>query len=176
MGTEKINRIVNKVRQDAKLSVGEKLLVCMNRSCDSMLEDAYLLTAEGAVRDVFWTTSMSGDQADEASIQLVEDGPDVVVFHESRPSSRDGHPNGIRIHHEELDFPCVVFFNSGKECLTVDGEWVEPGEYTTVQEVDINSPEAQKVLREWLRSPEVQKSVEKVRREYEEKKKREEDV
>ena len=74
-----------------------------------------------------------------------------MAFHESRPSSRDGRPNGIRVHHENLDFPCVVFCNSGKERLTVDGKWVEPGEYTSVQEVDPNSPEGQKVLQEYLK-------------------------
>lgn len=166
--------MIDRIQQDSKLKSGEKLIVCLNRSCNSMLEDACLLTAEGKVQDAFWTTDSSGVQADEASIQLVEGGPDVVVFHESRPSSRDGRSNGIRVHHDELDFPVVIFINVGEEKLTLDGEWVEPGEYTAVQEVDINSPEAQKAMKEFMSSPEVREGIEEARRAYEEKKKREE--
>lgn len=166
--------MIDRIRQDSKLKSGEKLIICLNRSCGSMVEDACLLTTEGKVQNVFWTTDSSGVQADEASIQLVKGGPDIVVFHESRPSSRDGRPNGIRVHHDELDFPCVVFCNSGKERLTVDGEWVEPGEYTAVQEVDINSPEVRKAMKEFMNSPEVREGIEEARRAYKEKKKREE--
>lgn len=165
MNTKNINRMIDKIRQDAKLKTGEKLIVCLNRSCDSMLEEACLLTADGKIQDAFWTKCSGGGQADEASIQLVEDGPDVVAFHESRPSSRDGRPNGIRIHREDLDFPCVVFYNNGSERLTVDGDWVEPGEYTSVQEVDINSPEARKALEEFIHSPELRDEIEETRRE-----------
>lgn len=150
--------MIDRIQQDSKLKSGEKLIVCLNRSCDSMLEDACLLGADGTIRDAFWTVNTCGDQADEAAIQLVEGGPDVVVFHESRPSSRDGRPNGVRVHHDELDFPVVVFFNVGEERLTLDGEWVESGEYTAVQEVDINSPEAQKAMKDFMNSPEVKKT------------------
>lgn len=161
--------MIDRIQQDSKLKSGEKLIICLNRSCASMLEDACLLTADGKIRDAFWTTDTGGVQADEAAVRLVEDGDDVLVFHESRPSSRDGRPNGIRVHHDELDFPCVVFCNSGKERLTVDGEWVNPGEYTSVQEVDLNSPEARKAMEEFIRSPEVLKGVEEARRAYAEK-------
>lgn len=145
MDTKKMKEITNEVRQDTRLGTGEKLLICLDRSCDSILKDAWLLTTDGEIQDTFWETSMCVDQADEAVIRLVEDGADVVVFHESRPSSRDGYPNGIRVHYEDLDFPCVVFYNSGSERLTVDGEWVEPGEYLSVQEVNINDKRLQRM-------------------------------
>lgn len=152
MNVKNIDGIVDEIQQDPNLKTGDKLIICLDRSYDSMLEDACLLTADGKIQDAFWTTYSSGDQADEAAVRLVEDGDNLVAFHESRPSSRDGRPNGIRVHHEDLDFPCVVFYNSGKERLTVDGEWVEPREYTSVQEVDPHSPEGQKVLQEYLKS------------------------
>ncbi len=176
MNFNNISGMIDRIQRDSKLKSGEKLIVCLNRSCDSMLEDACLLTADGKIQDVFLNTESSGgDQADEAAVRLVEDGDDLVVFHESRPSSRDGRPNGIRVHHEELDFPCVVFCNSGSERLTVNGEWLEPGKYTAVQEADINSPEVRKAMKEFMSSSEVQEEIEEVRREYEEKKKREEE-
>lgn len=171
METKKINRIVNEVRQDTELGVGEKLIICLNRVYDSMLEDAWLLTAEGAVRDAFWETSSDALQADEAAVQLVEDGPDIVTFHESWPSSRDGRPNGIRVHHDDLYFPCVVFYNSGDERLTVDGEWVEPGEYVSIQEVAPNSPEARKALEDLIHSQTFEE-YRTLRREADEKRRR----
>lgn len=174
MNLKNISGVIDRIQQDSKLKSSEKLIICLNRSCASMLEDVSLLTADGKIRDAFWTTCVGGDQADEAAVQLVENGPDVVAFHESRPSSRDGRPNGIRVHDEDLDFPCVVFYNSGKERLTVDGQWVEPGEYTSVQEVDINSPEVRGAMEEFMNSPEVREGIEEARRAYEEKKKREE--
>lgn len=164
MKHENMDSAVSRIQGDPQLGSVDKIVIFANRDCDSMLEDACLVTGEGAIRDVFWTTSMSGEQADEAAVQLVEGGPDVVAFHESRPSSRDGRPNGIRVHHEDLGFPCVVC-NSGKARLTVDGQWVEPGEYTSVQGVDSNNPEAQKALEEFIRSPEVHEEIEEVRRE-----------
>lgn len=166
MNANNIGHIINSIQQDPKLRHGEKLIICLNRSCGSMLEDACLLTASGKIQDAFWTAYSGDDQADEAVVRLVEDGDDLVTFHESRPSSRDGRPNGIRVHHEELDFPCVVFYNNGGERLTVDGKWVEPGEYTSVQEMDPNSPEAQRVLDEFIRSPEVLEGIEEARRSY----------
>ena len=168
MNHKEIMEIVDRIRQDSSLNQGNKILACLNRGCGSMLEGAYLIT-EGDVQEVFWETSCDGIQADEAVIRMSEDGDDLVAFHESRPSSRDHRPNGIRVHHEELDFPCVVFYNSGEERLTVDGEWLAPGEYITVQEVDLSSPEAQKFLEEYLKSPEVMEGFEEVRRAYAEK-------
>ena len=162
MNAKNINRTINGIQQDSKLKSSEKLIICLNRSCDSMLEYACLLTANGKIQDAFWTTCRGGDQADEAVVQIVEGGEDLAAFHESRPSSRDGRPNGIRVHHEELDFPCVVFCNSGKERLTVDGEWVEPGEYVSVQETDPNSPEVRKAMEEFILSPEVWGEIKEV--------------
>lgn len=170
MNANDIKRITDKIQRDAELGSGEKIVICLDRTRDSMLEDAYLLTTGGCIQEVFWETSCDGIQADEAVIRMSEDGDDLVAFHESRRSSRNHRPNGIRVHHEELDFPCVVFYNSGEEQLTVDGEWLAPGEYTTVQEVDLNSPEARKFLEEYLKSPEVMAGFEEVRRSYAEKK------
>lgn len=170
MNANDIKRITDKIQRDAELGPGEKIVIFLDRTRGSMLEDACLLTTEGDVQDVYWETFCDGIQADEAVIRMSEDGDDLVAFHESRPSSRDHRPNGIRVHHEELDFSCVVFYNSGEEQLTVDGEWLAPGEYTTVQEVDLNSPEARKFLEEYLKSPEVMAGFEEVRRSYAEKK------
>lgn len=169
MNLERIKGIADVIRQDSALKTGAKLIICLNRSCDSTLEDACLLTADGKIQDALWTCRSGDDQADEAAVWLVEDEKDLVAFHESRPSSRDGRPNGIRVHYEALNFPCVVFYNSGKERLTVDGKWVEPGEYMSVLEEDINSPKVQKALYEYLCRPDVQEEVESVRQEYDEK-------
>lgn len=176
MNVKDIKRITDKIQRDAGLGSGEKIVICLDRKRESMLADACLLTAEGGIREVFWETSSDGIQADEAVIRMSEGGADLVAFHESRSNSRDYRPNGIRVHHEALDFPCVVFYNSGEEQLTVDGEWLAPGKYTTVQEVDTDSPEVQKFLNEYLKSPEVVAGVEEARRLYEEKKGRGEQV
>lgn len=168
MNYKQIMGIVDRIRQDSSLNQGDKILACLNRGCDSMLEGAYLITASG-VQDVYWETSSDGIQADEAVIRMSKDRTNLVSFHESRPSSRDHRPNGIRVHREELDFPCVVFCNGGVERVTVDGEWLAPGEYVSIQEADLNDPEVQKFLDEYIRSPEVTAGVEEARRAYAEK-------
>ena len=168
MNHKEIMEIVDRIRQDSSLNQGNKILACLNRGCGSMLEGAYLIT-EGDVQDVYWETSCDGIHADEAVIRMSEDGADLVAFHESRPSSKDHCPNGIRVHHEELDFPCVVLYNSGAERLTVDGKWLAPGEYTAIQEADAASPEVQKFLNEYIRSPKVMEGIEEARRAYAEK-------
>lgn len=160
MITKNIDRMLSEIQRDPALGAGEKLAVCLNRSCDSMLEDAFLLTPEGEVRDAFWAVSMNGCQPDEASITLTENGAGVAAFRESQPSSRDGRPGGIQVCHDELYFPCVVFCNSGRESLTVDGQWIEPGEYVSVQETDPNRPEARWGLGASIRSSEAQTDAE----------------
>lgn len=165
----KLQKIVDCIKKDSNLTPGGKIIACLNRQCGSMLEGACLLTAEGGIQEVFWETSSDGVQADEAVIRMSEDGADLVAFHGSRPSSKDHCPNGIRVHHEELDFPCVVLYNSGAERLTVDGEWLAPGEYTAIQEADAASPEVQKFLNEYIRSPKVMEGIEGARRAYAEK-------
>lgn len=169
MNVKDIKRIADKIQRDAELGFGEKILICVDRKQESMLNDACLLIAEGGIREVFWETSSDGIQADEAVIRMSEDGADLVAFHESRPSSKDHRPNGIRVHHEELDFPCIVFYNSGAERLTVDGKWLAPGEYTAIQEADANSPEVRKFLDQYIKSPEVMEGIEEARRAYAEK-------
>lgn len=169
MDAKNIKRIADMLQQDPELKSGEKIIVCLDRKWDSMLAGACLLTAGDSFHEIFCKTSSDDGRADEAVIRMSECGDDLVAFHETRPSSRDYRPNGIRVHHEELNFPCVVFYNSGEEPLTVDGEWLTPGEYTAIQEVDINSPEAQKALEEYLKSPEVLNGFEKMRRQMREK-------
>ena len=162
----KTAKIIREIQRAHKPGGEGMLIVCLNRDCDSMLEDAYLLSAEGRLQQVYYATSIDGDRADEAVIRLTEDGGDLVSFHETRPSSKDRRPNGIRVLHEELDFPCAAFCNTGEERLTVDGEWVEPGGYVVVQEKDINDPEVQKALAAFIASPEVQADIMEVQREY----------
>lgn len=168
MNDKEMKEIVDRIRKDPSLNQGDKILACLNRGCDSMLEAAYLIT-EGGVQDICWETFIDGDRADEAVIHMSEGGADLVAFHESRPSSKDHRPNGIRVHREELDFPCVVFCNNGSERVTVDGEWLAPGEYVSIQEADPGDPEVQKFLDEYIRSPEVMAGVEEARRAYAEK-------
>lgn len=169
MNAKDFKRIAEKIQQDPELSSGEKLIACLDRSQESMLAGACLLTAGDGIQEIFYETSSDGGRADEAVIRMSEEGDDLTAFHETRPSSRDHRPNGIRVHHEELNFPCVVFYNSGEEPLTADGKWLAPGEYTAVQEVDINSPEAQTALDEYLRSPEVLNGFGELRRQTREK-------
>lgn len=171
MNAKDLKRITDQIQRDAELGLGEKIVICLNRTQEAMLEDACLLIAGGGAQEIFWETFSDGDRADEAVIRMSEDGDALVAFHESRPSSRDHRPNGIRVHHEELDFPCIVFCNSGEEPLTVDGKWLAPGEYTAVQEVDVNSPEVQKFFEAYIKSPEVIKGIEEARRSYAEKRK-----
>lgn len=143
-------KIIRAIQQDANLIPGAKIIVRLNRNCPSMLEDAFLLDAGGRLQNAFWTAEPGIDQADEAAIRLSEDGDDLVTFHETRPSSKDHRPNGIRVGRGELDFPCVVFFNGGNEPLTVDGDWIAPGGWTFIQERDINDPEVQAALADFL--------------------------
>lgn len=164
-----IKRIMDKIRRDPDLGPGDRIIACLDRTRDSMLAGACLLSAGGGVEEIFCETYSDGDRADEAMIRMSEDGDGLVAFHETRPSSKDHRPNGIRVHHEDLNFPCVLFYNSGAEPLTVDGEWLAPGEYTVVQEVDVNSPEVQKFLEEYLKSPEVMEGIEEARRQMREK-------
>lgn len=71
MNFNNISGMINRIQRDAKIKSSEKLIVCLNRSCDSMLEDACLLTASGKIQDVFLITESSGgDQADEAAVRL----------------------------------------------------------------------------------------------------------
>ena len=170
MNAKDFKRIAEKIQQDPELSSGEKLIACLDRSQESMLAGACLLTAGDGIQEIFYETSSDGGRADEAVIRMSEEGDDLTAFHETRPSSRDHRPNGIRVHHEELNFPCVVFRNSGEEPLTVDGKWLAPGEYTAVQEVDVNSPEVQKFFEAYIKSPEVMEGIEEARRSYAEKK------
>lgn len=94
---------------------------------------------------------------------MSEDGYDLVTFHEARPNSRDHRPNGVRFRHAELEFSCIVY-NSGQEHMTVDGEWVSPGSYIVIKNVDVNAPEVRKALEEFVRSSEVMKGIEEARR------------
>lgn len=170
-----ITKIITDIRRDPELQGQDKMiLVCLNRACDSMLEDAFFLPAEGELPQRMYQEINYGDgtMADEAVIRMSEDAVDLVTFHETRPNSRDHRPNGVRFHHEEIDFPCIIAYNSGRERMTVDGEWVSPGSYITILDVDINSPEAQKFLEKFIRSPEVMKGIEEVRRDMMDRKKR----
>ncbi len=161
-----IKKMTGAIQSDPELMSREKIVVCLDRGYDSMLAGAFLWTAGDGLREIFYETTSDGDRADEAVVRMSEDGIDLVAFHETRPSSRDRRPNGIRVHHEDLNFPCAVFYNSGEEPLTVDGEWLAPGEYTTIQELDPDSPELQSFWAEYLKSPEVLKGVEEARRRH----------
>ena len=162
-----ITKIITDIRQDPELQVQDELiLVCLNRTCDAMLEDAFFLPAKGEPPQQMCQEIYYGDgtMADEAVLRMSEGTDDLVAFHETRPNSRDHRPNGVRFHHEEMNFPCIVFYNSGLERITVDGEWVSPGSYIVIQDVDTDAPEVQKALEEFIRSPEVMKGIEEVRR------------
>lgn len=165
----KIKRIVGDIQRDPELRSGDKVLICLNKECPSMLEDAFLLSAEGELQRIIAESNDNDDQADDAVIRLSEDGEDLVAFHETRPNSRNHCPNGIRVHHEERNFPCVVFCNVGKESLTVDGGWVSPGSYTWYQDVDSNDPGLQKAWDAYLNSAEVQEGIREAQEMFEEK-------
>lgn len=156
-------RVLKEIQEDIALKNGEIIIVEVDRECDSMLRGAYRLTADSTVEQVAWETVSSVDEADSAKISLSEGGEAVVAFHLTRPSNRDHRPNGIRLHHEELGVPCVVFVNSGKEALTLDGEWLEPGKYVTVRERDMDDPDVQAFFRrEFLQRPDVQAEIREV--------------
>lgn len=159
-------RVLNEIQEDIALKNGEIIIVEVDRECDSMLKDAHLLTADGAIQQVQWATFNSVDQADSAEISLSEGSDAVVSFHLTRPSDRDHRPNGIRLHHEELGVPCVVFVNSGKEALTLDGKWLEPGKYVAVCERNMDDPDVQTFFwQNFLQRPDVQKEIHKVQQE-----------
>lgn len=165
MVNQKIKKIVHEIETDPKLKVmGNLVIVGLNQACESKLEDAWLCSADGVLSPLPWATYSTDDQANSAEVMLSDGGDAVVTFHESRPNSRDHRPNGIRIHHEELEVPYVVFANVGEERLTVDGEWVEPGAWMTVRERSIDDSEVQDALWNFLQSPEVQKEIEAARR------------
>ncbi|MBD5083781.1 MAG: hypothetical protein HDT33_01610 [Clostridiales bacterium] len=164
-----IEKIINKIQQDPEFKSVDKVVICLNKECPSMLEDAFLLSAEGELQRIIAESCINDDQADEAVIRSSESGDDLVTFHETRTSSYNYRPNGIRVHDEDIHFPCVVFWNSGKERLTVEGEWVSPGDYTAIQQMDINSPEAQEALKAHLNSPEVQEGIREAQEMFEEK-------
>lgn len=158
-------RVLQEIQKTTALKDGEIILVEMDRECDSMLKDAYHLTADGAVEQVLWETFSSVDAADCAKIFPSEGGDAVVAFHLTRPSNRDHRPNGIRLHHEELGVPCVVFVNSGKEALTFDGEWLEPGEYFSVCDRNMDDPDVQAFFwQDFLQRPDVQAEIREVQR------------
>lgn len=172
MEAKKIEKLASTIQQDPQLRSGEKLIVCLDRECLSMLEDAYLLSAEGTLQQAVCASSISADPdlADDAEIQSPEDGSLLVAFHETRPNSKTHCPNGIRVNWDSLDFPCVVFYNAGSERLTVEGEWIAPGEYHSIQDVDNQSPEGQAALLKYMSSPEVQEGIAEAQRMFEEKK------
>ena len=159
-------RVLKEIRENVALKTDEIIIVKVDRECDSMLKDAYCLTADGAVEQVPWETFSGVDQAESAEISLSESGDAVVAFHLTRPSDRDHRPNGIRLHCDELGVPCVVFVNCGNEALTLDGEWIEPGKYVTVCEQDMNDPDVQASFRqEFLWHPDVQTGIREVQQE-----------
>ena len=159
-------RVLNEIQKDMALKNGEIIIVEVDRECDSMLKNAYHLTTDGAVEQLPWETFSSVDEADCAKIFLSEGGDAVVAFHLTRPSNRDHRPNGIRFHHDELGVPGVVFVNSGKEALTLDGEWLEPGKYVAVCERDMNDPDVQAFFwQDFLQRPDVQREIYKVQQE-----------
>ncbi len=148
-----LEKTIADIRRNPKLKDGDKLIVCVNPACISMLEDAYLLPAAGSLRDAFWTIG-EDDGSESAAIRLSEDGDDLVLFHLTR--------TGLGITVAEADFPCVVFVNTGHEFLTVDGRRVGSGAYHFIQEAALSDPEVQEALGALCRR--VSEEIEEARR------------
>lgn len=177
MNLKNIDRIVGRIQQDFKVKSGKKLIICLNRSCDSMLEDAFLLTADGTLHNVPYEVNTCGPKADEAVIRMPEGEDDLVAFHETRLNSETHRINGITVHRDpdKMKIPCAIFVNVGAERLTVEGEWVKPGSYKAVYpepKLNLDDPEVQKAMKEFMSSPEVQEEIEEVRREVAKKRRR----
>lgn len=169
-----LQKIADSIRKNINLNPGKKLpIVCANRDYDAMLEDAFLLTAEGGVEKVVWTTSIGGELADGAVIRLTEDGDVLLALHESRPNSKNNRPNGIRVY--KMGVPVAVVYNSGSERLTVEGKWIEPGCYEPVcpnRERDMGDPEVREAFDAFLRSPQVTESIKETIKAFDEKNRR----
>lgn len=170
-----IEKKLSEIRQDPELKGREMIVVCLNKAELSMLEDAFLLSAEGKLRRICGTPYMNSALADDAEIRLTEDGEVMVAFHETRTNSFNHRPNGILMSAQE--HPCVVFLNTGKESLTVgiedddhDSERVAPGGYTFFREVDSNDPELQKAWEAYMNSPKVLEGIREAQEQYAEKK------
>lgn len=127
-----VGKILEQLQEDAALKTGQIIVIETDSECDSMLKDAYRLTADGVVEQLPWKTYISADLADFAQIFLPEDNDAAVTFHLTRPSGRDYSPNGIRLHDDELGVPCVFFVNVGRKALTLEGDWIEPGKHVAV--------------------------------------------
>lgn len=169
-----IEKNISGIRRDPHLRNGDKIVICVNKERPSMLENALLLTAEGALRQMIGDP-ITGGKSDGAEVRLTEGGEALVTFHETRTNSLNRRPNGILVSTRE--FPCVVFCNTGSQRLTVGVEheknssvWVAPGGYTFMQDRDMNDPEVQDALRALIQSPEIEEEVEDLRRQMEEEK------
>lgn len=162
---ENVQSVLKKIQSNAALKTGDIIVIEVDRECESMLKEAYHFNADGVVEQLPWETFSSVDQADSAKISLSEGGDTVVTFHLTRPSGQDHRPNGIRLHSDELDVPCVVFVNAGEEALTLDGDWIEPGKYVVVCERDLDDPDVQASLQEFLQRPDVQAEIRNVQQE-----------
>ena len=158
-----VERVLKAIQEDVALKTGKIIIVEVDRDCPSMLKNAYLLTADGAIEQVSCATFSGEDQADSAEISLCEGDDAVVYFHLTLPSGPNHRPNGIRLHDDELGVPCVVFVNTGKEALTLDGDWIEPGKYVVVRERDMGDPDVQAFFwQNFLQRPDIQAEIRKV--------------
>lgn len=160
-----IERINHK---EPNLLAGEKVLALLDREEVEFifLRSAYLLVDGKVVQVLSISTDMDGEH-DSDTVEICREGDSepVVSWHATRRNSKTKQPNGIRIHDEEL-IADVIFFNAGSGRITVDGTWVEPGEYHSIIEIGPGSPEFQKAMEAFLNSPETQESVRKAQEDY----------
>ena len=160
------NEILNKICSDPKLSSKKELVVVdLNALEDVMLQDAYLLTADRKVKELCCETSSSGIREDEAEIKSCEDGTILVSYHLARRNSKTGRCNGIRFGEEdEMNVETVVFANVGQKRLTVEKDWVDPGNYVVFEEISGDDPEFRKAVEAFLQRPEVQEDIAEAQR------------
>lgn len=78
-----IKEIIDAIQQDPALKPGEKLVVCLNRNSESMLEDAFLLTAGGTSSRCAWRPPAT---ATRPTRRRSRDGEELAAFHLTRSS------------------------------------------------------------------------------------------
>lgn len=147
--------------EKALKNLKEILIIELNADEDVMLDRAYLLnlgtgTAEGCC---FETHEADGDVHLYDWAEVYADNGQTNLLLEmvtTRPSSKTKRPNGVKFGGSEQECPDhLVAFNSGGKRLTVNGEWLAPGEYSLYLTPSMDDPAVQEALmrqiKEWER-------------------------
>lgn len=160
-------KILNELRAEKALkNLKEILIIELNADEDVMLDRAYLLNlgtgaaenccfetcgADGDVHPYDWAEVYADDEQTRLLLEMVT----------TRPQSNTKKPNGVKFGGSERECPdYLAAFNSGGRKLTVNGEWLAPGEYCLHLTPSMDDPAVQADLMRQIKERERRRKEE----------------